>query len=163
MHRARYHALDIPDALKLLQQATTGSEHAVTDDASAHAWTAREWSTMGSGPDEPIVDTLGSTGQYARVHLRPWRDAGGEPSPLTTAFIATANHAPPDTALLACAINAVTPVVPWDTVQWRTEAESWRRAGYPAMHHSAGYEAAHRPAYRVVRLEEVARIMSGER
>ena len=103
-HRARYHALDIPDALKLLQQATTGSEHSVTDDASAHAWTAREWSTMGSGPDEPIVDTLGSTGQYARVHLRPWRDAGGEPSPLTTAFIATANHAPPDTALLACAI-----------------------------------------------------------
>jgi hypothetical protein len=154
-HRARYQAMDIPDALKLLQQATTGSEHAVTDPASASAWTAREWKAMGSGPTEPIVDTLGANGQYARVHLRPYRDAGGRPEPLTTAFVATANHSAPDTALLACAIAAVTPSIPWDSVRWRTEAERWQRSGYPAMHHSAAYEAAHRPAYRVIRLQDV--------
>lgn len=158
-HRNRYHAMEIPDALKLLQQATTGSEHAVTNVEEASAWTTREWATMGSGPDEPIIDTLGADGRYVRVHLRPYRDAGGKPEPLTTAFVATANHSAPDTALLACAIAAVTPSIPWDSVRWRTEAERWRRNGYPAMHHSAGYEAAHRPAYRVIRLQDVSGLM----
>ena len=155
--------MDIPDALKLLQQATTGSEHAVTDMASATAWTAREWSTMGTGPVEPIIDTLGANGRYARVHLRPYRDAGGNPEALTTAFIAAANQSPPDTALLACAIAAVTPTVPWDSTRWRTDTERWQRSGYPAMHHSARYEAAHLPAYRVVRLEDVPTLMPKER
>ena len=142
--------MDIPDALKLLQQATMGSEHAAPDSASAATWMDREWRVMGSGPAEPMVDTIGT---FARVHLRPYRDAGGDPAQLTHAFVTTANAVRGDTAQLACAIAAVTSVVPWDSVQWRTEAEVWARAGYPAMHHSAGYEAAHRPAYRVIRLE----------
>lgn len=159
-HLQRYHAMDIPDAFKLLQQATTGSEHAVPDPASAANWMEREWNAMGNGPPEPMVDTLGVDAGFARVHLRPYRDAGGDPTHLTQAFVATANAATGDTALLGCALAAAASVVPWDSAQWRTESEVWARAGYPAMHHSAGYETAHRPAYRVVGLRQATDLLS---
>jgi hypothetical protein len=153
-HQRRYHSLEIPDAFKLLQQAAMGSEHAIPDSASATAWMQREWASLGDGPPEPMVDTLGSGGTFARVHLRPYRDAGRDPAQLTAAFVRTANADRADTALLTCAVEAVVPVIPWDTAQWRTEAATWARAGYPAMHHSPGFDSAHRPAYRVVRLDE---------
>jgi hypothetical protein len=162
-HLERYHGFEVSDALKLLQQATTGSEHAVPDSASAAAWMDREWAALGNGPAEPVIDTLGGDGRFVRVHLRPFRDRGGDPARLTAAFVATANATHPDTALLRCAIEGVITVVPWDSAQWRTEANTWRRAGYPAMHHSPGYEAAHRPAYRVVAREHVAALVSEPR
>lgn len=155
-HRARYHAMEIPDAFKLLQQATMGSEHAAPDSADATAWMEREWSGLGDGPEEPLIDTLGRHGRYARVHLRAYREAGGDPARLTAAFVATANAATGDTTQLGCALDAVAPVVPWDTAHWRAEATTWRRAGFPAMHHSPGYEAAHHPAYRVIVVERSA-------
>lgn len=162
-HRARYPALATADALKLLQQATIGSEHAVRDTGAVQAWMDREWNTMETGPAEPIVDTLGRGGRYARVHLRPYRDAAGDPALLTAAFIATANRARTDTTVLACAIAAVTPIVPWDSAEWQGELARWRTAGYPAMHHSAAFDSAHRPAYRVVHLEEVPNLLRGLR
>src|SRR5690606_29627391 len=128
-HRARYYAMEIPDAFKLLQQATMGSEHAVRDSASAAAWMEREWNALDHGPTEPMIDTLCQTARYARVHLRPYRSAGGVPARVTAAFVATANGAGADTAQLACAIDAVASTVPWDSAQWRTEAAVWRRAG----------------------------------
>lgn len=153
-HLGRYPGMDMADALKLLQQATTGSEHAVDDSSTAVAWTQRELATMGEGPLEPMVDTLGASGRFARVHLRPFHDAGGDPDLLTGAFIAT-SRVHPDTALLACALNAATDAVPWDSVSWHTEVKRWRSQGYPAMHHSDAFTARYRPAYRVVQIEAV--------
>jgi hypothetical protein len=161
-HLQRYPAMDIPDALKLLQQATTGSEHAVLDPASANAWMEREWSTMADGPAEPLVDTLGAGGQFARVHLRPYRDNGGAPSQLATAFVATANTEGTDATALRCALVAVTPSVPWDSAGWQAEVAAWAEAGYPAMHHSPGYESAYRPAYRVVAVDKVPTLVDLE-
>lgn len=146
------------DAFKLLQQATLGSEHAVSDSAGAAAWMEREWRAMGSGPEEPLVDTLGDGG-YARVHLRQYRNAGGDPEQLTAAFVVTA-HTTPDTALLGCAVAAVSNVVPWDSAAWQMAGEQWAAAGYPAMHHSAGFRAAYRPAYRVVGLDQIFNLNS---
>ncbi len=151
--------MEISDAFKLLQQATMGSEHAVPDASAAAAWMEREWSTLGQGPVEPMVDTLGRRGRYARIHLRAYRESGGDPARLTAAFVATAASATGDTAQLGCALDAVAPVVPWDSAQWRTEATTWRRAGYPSMHHSPGYEAAHHPAYRVIAVERSASLL----
>lgn len=146
-HLARYPDMQTADALKLLQQATTGSEHAVNDSTAAAAWMQREWDSMGEGPIEPVFDTLG--GRFARVHLRSFKEAGGDPASLTAAFVAT-SHTAPDTTLLGCALSAVAGVVPWDAASWRAEVERWRAAGFPAMHHSEAYAERYRPAYRVV-------------
>lgn len=154
-HLRRYPAMEIPDALKLLQQATMGSEHAVPEPASAEAWMAREWATMADGPAEPMVDTLGAGARFARVHLRPYRDHGGTPAQLTAAFVATANAGRADSSALDCALVAVAGVIPWDSTRWHREVQAWARTGFAAMHHSADYEAAYRPAYRVVAVDKI--------
>lgn len=150
-HLSRYPEMEMTDALKLLQQAVTGSEHAATDSANAAAWMRREWAGLGAGPPEPLIDTLGLQGGFARIHLRPYRDAGGEPARLTALFLAT-SRAAPDTARLGCVLNALSNVVPWDAALWRDAVARWRAAGFPAKHHSAGYEAAYLPAYRIVKV-----------
>lgn len=91
-HLRRYPGLEVADLYKLLHQATEGSEHAVRDRASAAAWLDREIRTLGPGPEsaEPMIDTLGRGGRYARIHLRPFLAAGGDPARLLEAFLATA-------------------------------------------------------------------------
>lgn len=163
-HQARYPAMEPADAYKLLHQATMGSEHAVPDRAGPAAWMEREWKEMGDGPAEPLVDTLGASGRFARVHLRPWRDAGGSPDTLVNLFVATAQTASPDTTELACALGALDSLarrgsVPWPGTAVNQLISTERAAGYPAVHHSKAYEAAVHPAYRVVALPLIPRLL----
>jgi hypothetical protein len=154
-HRERYPHMNATDALKLLHHATMGSEHAITDTTSVTLWMEREWSSMGDGPSEPLVDTLGRSGQYARVHLRSLRDAGGDPTRLIKAFIATGYSATGDTSVLACALASLVSLsargsVPWSTDSLRSAIQAWSKRGYPAVSHSAVFRNSYSPAYRVV-------------
>lgn len=163
-HLARYPALEPQDAYKLLHQASMGSEHAIPDRATAVAWMTREWQEMGTGPNEPLVDTLGAGGRFARVHLRPWQRASGTPEAVTDAFVGTANSARPDTAALSCALDALVawaPAVPgWDADSVRALVRAERLAGYPAVHHSRVFAAQVRPAYRVVALPLIGPLLA---
>ncbi len=154
-HLVRYPAMQPADVYKLLHQATLGSEHAVPSRAMAQAWLVREVTQLPPGPTEPLVDTLGTDGRFARVHLRPFLAAGGSPDSLLDAFVLTAEVAVRDTAQLTCALDVVRRMVGDGTIAWA--ADSVERlfgaaaaAGYPAMHHSEAFEMAYRPAYRVV-------------
>jgi hypothetical protein len=143
------------DGYKLLHQATMGSEHAVSDRGAAARWMEREWSEMAEGPEEPLVDTLGAPARFARVHLRPWRRAGGSPDVLVDAFVQTAGRAQPDPGALSCALDQMAGVAGqvgsrWDAATVKSLIREQRTAGYPAVHHSAQYEASVRPAYRLV-------------
>lgn len=163
-HLVRYPLMEIPDAFKLLQQATMGSEHAVRDSSGPQRWMEREWATLGEGPPELLVDTLGTNGRFARVHLRAWRAAGGAPTALVRAFVATAGTSEPDTAALRCAIDglirlAQTGKAPWTADSVDAAARAWGALGYPAVDHSAPYESAYRPAYRVVALSLIAGLL----
>lgn len=157
-HLDRYPGMAPADGYKLLHQASMGSEHAVPDPGTAREWMEREWADMGDGPDEPLVDTLGTGGRFARVHLRPWRQAGGSPEALVQAFVETANTARADTAALSCTLDQMVALVsrggvPWPADSVRAVVASERNAGYPAVHHSPAFEDAVRPAYRVVAIQ----------
>jgi hypothetical protein len=154
-HLARYPLMQPPDAYKLLHQATLGSEHAIPSRAMAEQWLSREIATLPPGPAEPLLDTLGTGGRFARINLRPFLAAGGSPDSLLAAFVRTAQQATRDTASLGCALDAVRLMASRHEISW--PADSVRRlfgdaqaSGYPAMHHSDAYEAAYHPAYRVV-------------
>lgn len=167
-HLDRYPSLEPQDAYKLLHQASMGSEHAVSDPEAARAWMAREWDSMGDGPDERLIDTLGAGGRFARVHLRPWRKAGGSPDPLVAAFVQTANGAAADTASLSCTLDQLTSLarqgdVPWSPSAVEDVVARGRAAGYPAMHHSPGYTDAVRPAYRVVAVDLIPGLLTSLR
>lgn len=154
-HLIRYPAMQPADAYKLLHQATLGSEHAVPSRAMAEEWLSREIGTLPAGPADPLADTLGTDGRFARIHLRPFLAAGGIPDSLLSAFVRTAEQATRDTAQLSCALDAVRQMTVTREPGW--SADSVDRlfgeaqvAGYPAMHHSDAFEEAYHPAYRVV-------------
>jgi hypothetical protein len=164
-HRARYPAMGIPDAFKLLQQATLGSEHAMHDSATAAAWTRAEWDSLGPGPAEPLVDTLGPDARFARIHLRPYRAAGGTETALLAAFVRTARTAPRDTAAFSCGLRVVaalarTHEVPWPHDSVVSQERSWERSSFAAVDHTPAFERAYRPAYRVVALTLVPALIA---
>lgn len=162
-HYLRYPAMELDDAIKLVQQATMGSEHAVTDRAAADRWLREELMTMGAGPMDQVVDTLGRGGRFVRVHLRPWRALGGSNEALVSAFVAAAN-APRDSAPLTCALDALQRHadeyrLPWSPEEVRTAVTEWTEQGHPAIHHSERFRSEYVPAYRVVSAEDVAHLL----
>jgi hypothetical protein len=164
-HYLRYPAMTLDDAIKLVQQATMGSEHAVTDRAAADQWLREELMTMGAGPMDQVVDTLGRGGRFARVHLRPWRARGGSNEALVAAFVAAAN-APRDSAPLACALDALQRLaddyrLPWSPAEVQSAVTQWQEAGHPAIHHSERFRAEYVPAYRVVAVDDVEELLGG--
>jgi hypothetical protein len=142
------------DLYKLLHQAALGSEHAVRDMSAAREWLERELVTMGTGPAEPLIDSLRSEGWMVRVHLRPFAAAGGDPEALLRAFIGTA-AVPGNREDLRRAGEVAVRLARMKALPWADSTVSALFAemagqGYPAVHHSAAFVAHYRPAYRVV-------------
>ena len=157
-HFNRYPLMQVQDLYKLLHQAAMGSEHAVVDETSARRWLEKEWESMGDGPEEPLLDPISPDGALARLHLRPCLAAGVDREAILAAFLQTAQGWIGSQAALQ------------EYGQLAAEQagkENWsinqqeitiffgkmEKEGYPARHHSPGFAAAYRPAYRVVGTE----------
>jgi hypothetical protein len=155
---SRYPRLEIQDLYKLTYQAAMGAEHAVPDVAAAQDWLERELSQLGAGPQEPVVDTISPDGHMARLHLRPYVAAGGDPSALLTAFVRTANeHRGTREQLRRYWSYAVHLAVAGELLFNQTDLLIFladvEAKGFPIVHHSAEYRATYKPAYRVIRRE----------
>jgi hypothetical protein len=149
-YRSSHPAAGVQDLYKLAHQGILGSEHAVRDTARVRGWLTRELGEVRSGARRgagygAAVEPLPPDGRFVRVHLRPYAARGGDPERLLTAFVATANRARGDTAAFACAERALAGVEGFGAY-----VAARRREGFPAVHHSEGYEGAYGPAYRVV-------------
>jgi hypothetical protein len=150
-------AIEIEDAYKWLYHATLGGEHAVSDDDGPRAWLDREWPILGKPRRaEPLVTKLRPDGKVIRINLRRYRANGGDREMLLAIFVTSASqfHASRQSFR-----------VEWDALgrELRTRRHgkltfpAWERLdagtrprGFPAIDHSAGYERACQPAYRVV-------------
>lgn len=160
----RYPAAAAADLYKLAHHGIMGSEHAVRDTAPVRAWMTRELAQLAAGTiirtnpvEDPLVELLPPDGRFARVHLRPYVARRGDTAALLQAFVATANEARGDTARFACAEQALR-VLPDIAISAASRAfiADKRREGFPAVHHSAGYERAYGPAYRVIEARRAA-------
>jgi hypothetical protein len=159
-HAERYPLWGIDDLYKLIHQAAMGSEHAVADGTAARAWLVRELEVMGSGPEghcpeEPLVDPISTDGSVVRIHLRPYVRLGLDAEPLLAAFVRTAREFRKSVRVaedgLAEAVRlADEGLVGLDRAGIGRHAARMKAACFPAVHHSAAYVAAYRPAYRVV-------------
>lgn len=153
-----YPRAEAQDIYKLAHQGIMGSEHAVTDTAAVSGWMVRELAALtplGESQTrarrEPLFEPLPPDGHYLRVHLRPFIEADGDVSLLLRAFVATANGPRGDTAQFACAEQALRLMPSGDLVdQTLTVFAAQRQSGFSAVHHSAAFQAAYAPAYRVV-------------
>ena len=149
-------AFSMSDAYKWIFQATLGGEHAAPSRDMADQWLRQEWQQLGpTAPDEPLTERLGDTG-IVRLHLRPFRDAGGAPEALLDAFLASAVAFRADHDVFVRAWRAFgdrlrqAPAAHLTRDAWVQLDEELRGKGYPAVHHSDEFTRAHRPAYRVV-------------
>lgn len=141
------------DLYKFAHQGILGSEHAVPDAASTADWMSHEVAGLSSHPkppphQAPLVETLPPDGRFVRVHLRPFLSSGGRTDELLRAFVATANGRRGDTAQFACVEQALVGMGSGQAALAFLRAR--RIAGFNAVHHSAAFEKAYAPAYRVV-------------
>ena len=164
---ARYPLMELQDVYKLIHQAAMGSEHAVSDTAAAYRWMEREIATLADGPDDPLLDPLTPDSQLVRVHLRPYLAGGGDPDALVRAFVETANTYPGSVERLRrywryAERSAEAGLLPFSPDAMTAFLAEQAEAGYPAVHHSARYEAAYAPAYRVVARQHLGRVGNGQ-
>jgi hypothetical protein len=154
-HARRYPLWGVDDVYKLIYQVAMGSEHAAADETAARAWLTRELGVMGSGPDEPLVDPISPDGSVVRIHLRPYARLGLDAETLLAAFLRTAREFRGSVQLLEDSLaNAARlagdGLIVLDRAELGLYAARMKASGFPAVHHSATYAAAYRPAYRVV-------------
>lgn len=157
-HLRRYPMMQVADIYKLVHQASLGSEHANRDQIAAQRWLEQELAQLGEGPEEPLNDPISPGGHILRIHLRPFLAEGGNPGSLLEAFLRTANEFQGSLAeLQACWAEvswlAAKGCLPFGIAEVQDFGQSMAAQGYPAVHHSAAYTAAYRPAYRVVAVE----------
>jgi len=157
-HADRYAELEVEDLYKLLHQAVAGPGHAIESTEAARDWLEREWAELGDpGAEEVMIEPLSADERLVRVNLRPWRAAGGDPNELLVAFVQTAavlTPSPDELRTTMESIRACSGSLAGITAISATRIDSFFAArsgeGYPAVHHSSRYAAAHEPAYRVV-------------
>ncbi len=152
---ARYPRMEPQDVYKLAFQAAMGSRHFGLDSAMAAAWLDREIAALGDGPPEPVRDTISPDGRMVRVNLRPYLAAGGSRAALLAAFVRTARGFGGSPAGLRRYLTEIERMaaegrIPLARAAVHAYFQRMRAQRYPAVEHSAAYEAAYRPAYRVV-------------
>lgn len=160
-HHARYPLWRIEDIYKLIFQGTFGSEHGVPDPASARARLFEELARLPDGPAEPLFDPISVDGRIARVHLRPFAARQGNPDALCAAFIRTAKEHRGAPADLMAAWETLETAAQGGRLPFASSAVRRFRAehfegGFPAVRHSPVYVRAYGPAYRVIRLDDLA-------
>ncbi|HWD37299.1 MAG TPA: hypothetical protein VG944_00490 [Fimbriimonas sp.] len=149
-------AFHIEDAYKWLFHASLGGEHAVSDMSEVRDWMDSEWKTLARPhKGEPLTVLLRPDGKLLRVNLRPYKAMGGSKEALLKVFVDSAKAFHEDRSafrsvwqqlgkrLAKRPIGDLTEAA-WQSLNRRTTPD------YPAIDHSAAYESANHPAYRVV-------------
>ena len=150
----RYPELEPRDLLKALHQSVFGCGHFVTDEAVGLARLRAELAEAPSGGLD--VEPLDSG--FCRVHLSAVERPGLAPETLLRIFALSAQAPAGTPAELEEKLSVLLELaedgqLPFAAGQMADAIGRWRRAGYPACHHSETFRAVYTPAYRVVRRE----------
>ena len=138
---ARYPALRPGDLLKALHQSVFGCGHFVTDEVAGLPYLREELLKADCLEIEPL------DGGFCRVHLGILQKTGlSAETPCGT--VAALEEKLAD--LLELAVEGR---LPFSYEEIAAAEEDWRKAGFPACHHSPAFRDAYAPAYRVVRRE----------
>jgi hypothetical protein len=164
-HREQHPEAEPLDLYKLAHQGTQGVGHMLLEDTTDPATSIiEELSGIDLEPKEwePVVEPISHTSDLARVHLRPYVRAGGDPRRLAAAMIATAEAFPGDPERLAELLGALRPLLrsKWpklDPHRFDKLLREQAEAGFPTVSHSATFRDLYDPHYRVVSLSMLAK------
>lgn len=150
-HIDTYPNLQVVDVFKYLFHSTFGCEHLVTSEEKALEKINKEYKGV-KKTARPFVERL--DGGYSRVHFS-CLDEGLKEETLARLFCLSSKKELNGREMLEEKLSTVSRLVlegalPFDTETFRRELCDWRDRGYPAVHHSDGFKAEYKPAYRVV-------------
>ena len=150
-HYNTYPGLQTEDIFKYLYHSAFGCDHLVTNEAAALHYIQAEYAAQGNrAPD--LIEPL--DGAYVRVHLGVLQ-GGLRPQTLARLFCLSAQKESGGTEQLEKGLEIAQQMIgegtlPLDGKAFAAQANAWRTAGFPALHHSAAFREAYRPAYRVI-------------
>lgn len=159
-------SVHIEDAYKWTYQATRGGEHAVPDTESARKWLTTEWNDLGPKKGEPIWESLCPDDEIGRLNLRPFKERKGDPDALLDAFLNSSRDYRSDEATFLAAWNElgrrlkVSAAGNLDYRSWLDLDGRMKTGKYPAIHHSAAYNKANSPAYRIITMTEAKKLLA---
>jgi hypothetical protein len=148
-------ASELQDLYKLHYQGCFGVGHMISSRDNARSYLLEELRTVGTGGDEPLVEPCDPSNRLLRVNLGPFQRRAMDPERLLDAMMETAADHVPDTAMFLAAWSEVGAMIragelPFALQDYDRFTADLRQRGWPAVHHSAAYNTAYHPAYRVV-------------
>ena len=158
--------LYIEDAYKWLYQATRGAEHLISSREKARLALEKEWDSVGPPHEgEPEWCPLSPDERVGRLNIRPFKDRGGRSADLLDAFIESSRPFDTSAADLEELWNRLGDRLgsadygnlshgSWSSLNLELAAN-----GFPAIHHSTAYRAAHLPSYRIITGEAFTRLL----
>lgn len=154
-HYDRYPAMEPQDLYKFLYQAAMGNEHLMNDTVSIRQYLAREMSSVAASTSEPLIERLTPDSSLVRLNLRPFKANGGDQRILIEAMLRTAANFKKDPRLLhsfwvVAEALATEGAIPHTADSLRAYFKKMETKGFPVVHHSAAFEKAYHPAYRLL-------------
>jgi hypothetical protein len=162
-HVVRYPEMRLEDLEKLVYQAAVGPEHGAPSPEEATLRLAEELSQL-TAEAGALLDPVSPGGPLVRVHLRPFLRRACDEDALVRAFLRaarTVRGGPADVERLWDRVAAAagdSGALPWSRDELDRAFAQWRAGGLRAVHHSTTFTARYRPAYRVIREDDVARL-----
>jgi len=146
----------VQDAYKLIYQGVFGVAHIMENPERANQYLEKEYASVDSSKDEPLIEDISVAGEIVRINLRPYKYSGGSVDQLfevMTQSVKETNGSKDD--FLSLWKNFKQAVFDGHLKFDKQELEVFDRkikaANYPAVHHSPGYRETNKPAYRVVK------------
>lgn len=159
-HLALYPDMQVQDWYKLLHQASMGSRHLGVDDSLIYAYLSGEWDRIEGSNQQPLLEYISPDSSMVRLHLRPYKEAGGTPEAVFDAMKNTWDTFEPSTVRLEEMLNELTQAASRGALNMQKETiiqfiTEQKDSGFSAVHHSALYESEYRPAYRVIERQHI--------
>lgn len=154
-------SMQLSDAVKLCYQAAFGAEHLLSDGERARKYLYAEFESVGD-TDEPLFERISN--DYCRVNLGAWKREKMSPELLFEIFKSSAKIV--DNGMEAFEQNLMIAHLvlkekapDFDEEKWQNFLFEYRKMGCPPVHHSDEYRAHEHPAYRIVKIKEMEKIL----
>ena len=166
-HFAAYPLMRPQDAVKLLYQREFGPGHLIKSRETALTLLRREMAGLSPArPGEALYEPIG--GGLCRLNLRPCQAKGMPAEDICALFCDAAATVRGDPRRFRQSLQtlrqwAEEEETPFDAAELEMFLLPYLEAGCPALHHSAAYQAAYAPAYRVVKQRQLREALAQKR
>lgn len=154
-------SMQYQDVIKLCYQAAFGAEHILSDPEKAHIYLRAEFESVPI-TDEPIFEEISP--DVVRVNLGAWKREGYSVDLLFEIFRISARINANAKEIFLSYLDETERIMAsqmsdFDVEEWHGFIDEYKSAGIHPVHHSAKYREGERPSYRIVKTEELKKIL----